>query len=237
VVGGAALVTVAAAVALVTNGGDERLGAEAGIPSTSAGGVPAGSASPWVMPTVVEKQGPLKPVQQGPPGERSQLPDKLESRACTAAAPGPGVELMTLPHAALPGNNKINHHWWGSNGKIRFNAYDGTSFDANVDEGSEQNSDLIILHSCVPTIKGERYELDFRMAANPSVPVLLRVQDSLPSLTEIYTDTLRPTPTREPKRIRFTATKSTRAGELTFQVGGQPGGFRLAVTDVSLRRL
>jgi hypothetical protein len=231
------VLTVAAVVVLlaVVGGVAARIGAS-GVPGD--GGGPQPSSGPSTMATVLPaltSDGTLGGPLPGATPE-AEVPDDPDGRkACVSDAPPPGTELLTVPRTHRPGNNKMNNDWWGSTEQVSFNAANPAAFDANVAAGGEDVWDVIILHSCVPLVAGHRYRLRFTAATNPAGPVMVRVQDSVqPEARESVTQTLDFTPRAAARTISFTAKHTSRSSEVTFQIGGWDGPFRLRVTDISL---
>jgi hypothetical protein len=175
--------------------------------------------------------GPLAGATPEPPNPA----DPNERAACISAAPPAGTELLTVPKQHRPGNNKMNHDWWGSGGQISFNAANPAAFDANVAPGTGDMWNVIVLHSCIPLVANHKYELRYSAASSPAGPVMVRVQDSVdPEHNASYTRILDYAPVPRAEKIEFTAQQTSRSSEVTFQVGGRVEAFRLRVTGLSL---
>ncbi|MFG1604739.1 helix-turn-helix domain-containing protein [Actinoplanes sp. NPDC049265] len=227
--------TIAAATVLLAAAGTAAVRAfPPGASDNRADPPPPSTGPAGVLPSLAA-DGTLEGPRAGAAPETENPDDPDERKACVSDPPPPGTELLAVPRQHRPGNNKMNHDWWGSTVQISFNAANPAAFDANVATGGEQVWDAIILHSCVPLVAGHRYVLRFSAATNPAGPVMVRVQDSVdPEANESVTRTLDFTPRPTPRTIEFTARHTSRSSELTFQVGGWNTPFRLRATGISL---
>ncbi|AGL15606.1 endoglucanase [Actinoplanes sp. N902-109] len=200
-------------------------------PSTE-GGLP-----PSALPALAA-DGTLGGPLPGAAPEPGNPADPNERAACVSDAPPPGTELLTVPKQHRPGNNKMNHDWWGSGRQISWNAAGPAAFDANVAPGTDTVWGVIILHSCVPLVAGHRYVLRFTAASSPAGPVTVRLQDSVdPENNASYTRAFDYAPVPHAETVEFTALRTSRSSEVTFQVGGRLEAFRLRVTGISLVEL
>jgi DNA-binding SARP family transcriptional activator len=151
---------------------------------------------------------------------------------CYRAAPPPGTDLLTVPHAHPEGDAKMND-WWANNDHIEMGPYGIHTFTATVREGSPNIWDLVIVRSCLPVAAGQRYRLRLTARADAPVTVRVRVQEPEGAVMSFSTD-LRLGPQPQRLDVPIVAHATSRQDELLFMVGGHPTDYDLQVTDISL---
>jgi hypothetical protein len=150
--------------------------------------------------------------------------DQSEDDACVV--PGPVAGSRDVLAGTGP--------WWVNDGHLTLDAGDRT-FGVTVRPGTSVPGDAIIVKSAVPLIAGRHYALTFTARADRPARFRVRAQDNKPpDYAPSFERELPVGPEACHRRYEFTGGRTSSQSELTFQVGGRPGEFRLTVTAVSL---
>ena len=158
---------------------------------------------------------------------------KPDAGPCFSDAPPPGSDLMTVPHNQQGADPKFTSHWWSSDARAVLGTSSVRSWEATVRGGSANRYDLIVLRSCLPLVGGRPYRLSLTVSAEPAASILVRVQEPN-GVNESTTEEVKFSPQPERIEVSFDGARTTRYGEVTFQLGGTPTDYRIKVSDIAL---
>ena len=152
---------------------------------------------------------------------------------CFSDAPPAGSDLIEVPHYQEGGEDKFINDWWSSDSRAGLRTVSVHDWEATVRGGSANKYDLIVLRSCVPLVGGRDYKLSLTASADPEAAILIKVQEPM-GVNTSANEVVRIGP--QPRRLELAVhgARTSRNGEVTFQLGGIPQDYRIKVTDVTL---
>ncbi|GAA2644624.1 hypothetical protein [Paractinoplanes durhamensis] len=151
-----------------------------------------------------------------------------------AAAASP--DACAGPDTPVPAGRDIvgpTPAWWVNDTTIPLHSA-GLAFDAEVRPGTQRAGDVVIVKN-VQLVQGRHYALAFTASTDRPTTVKVRAQDNeqpyyYPSIDRDF-----PVDANPCRHVyAFVGGKTSSHSELTFQVGGHPDPFRLAVSGVAL---
>jgi hypothetical protein len=152
---------------------------------------------------------------------------------CSSETTAPGADLLTIG-SPPPSGVEPYRQWWRNTEQIETLTFGDRSWRATVRSGTANLWDLLVVHSCLPVQTGRTYSLAFTASAGTAITLRARVQDRAPP---DYTASLQQDVLvgPEPRRwtLPFTGAWTSPAGELSFQIGGNPDA-EIQVTDIVL---